>query len=104
MQFVKANYSFNSKNAIKCALRREQLSASRERDLDTKKEYLQVSEKKQIVKKKYHDKKQYKKQNNLENPTLKIDYQKANFRKILTCSWYIKTAGSKAIKKSRNIQ
>ena len=37
VQFIKVPWSVNTKTAINCALKMEQLAARRERDLDTKK-------------------------------------------------------------------
>ena len=60
VQFIKVHCSGNSKTAIKCSLKKEQLSARRERDLGTKKrQYHNDPEKKRdAAKKRYNNKKE----------------------------------------------
>ena len=72
--------------AIKCALKNEQLAATRERDLDTKKgKYHNDPEKKRdATKKTYNNKKESIKQNKrgkyLENRASQIMYQEAKYQ------------------------
>ena len=55
VQFIKVHCSANTKTAIKCALKTEQLSARRERDFDRK--YHNDPEKKRGAAKKRHNNK-----------------------------------------------
>ena len=49
VQFIKAQCSANTKTAIKCGLKNEQLAATRERDLDTKKDYNDPEKKRDVA-------------------------------------------------------
>lgn len=76
----------NAKNAIKYELTKEQLSATRKKDLLLKKRKCDNTEnKEQAVKKRCHEKcesvRQYSKEKYLKNRTRKIFYQKAKFQK-----------------------
>ena len=60
MQFINIHCSANTKTAIKCALKKEQLSARREIDLDTKKRkyYNDPQKKRDAAKEIYNNKKE----------------------------------------------
>ena len=59
VQFIKVHCSPSTKNAIECTLKKERLLARCKRDLNVKKrKYHEDTErKKQLIKKRYHDKK-----------------------------------------------
>ena len=86
VQFVKSSMLCEYQTAIKCALKNEQLAATRERDLDTKKgKYHNDPEKKRdATKKTYNNKKESIKQNKqgkyLENRASQIMYQEAKYQ------------------------
>ena len=54
MQFLKVHCTFNARSE-KCSLKKERLSAKRQRDMNAKKNHDYRKEKKQGVKKRYGD-------------------------------------------------
>ena len=46
VQFIKVHCAINTKNAIKCAVKKEPVSAKQQRDLEAKKIYIMITKKK----------------------------------------------------------
>ena len=88
MQFIKVEWTINTKTAIKCSLRKEILSARRRRDLKAKKRkyYDEPEQKSQTVIKRYENEKesikQYKKEKYAENRISNITYQKVRYQEV----------------------
>ena len=82
MQFINIHCSANTKTAIKCALKKEQLSARREIDLDTKKRkyHNDPQKKRDAAKEIYNNKKESIKQSIKKANIWKIMHQKAKYQ------------------------
>ena len=82
VQFINIHCSANTKTAIKCALKKEQLSARREIDLDTKKRkyYNDPQKKRDAAKEIYNNKKESIKQSIKKANIWKIMHQKAKYQ------------------------
>ena len=86
VQFIKVHCTANVKNTIKCAIKKERLSARQEKDLlATKRKYHDdPGKKRMIAKKRYYDKDEsirlYSKEKFLNNQASKITDQKAKYQ------------------------
>ena len=85
VQLIKVHCTVNTKNTLKCALKKEQLLAKRQKDLHVKKKYDDPEKKRQAVKRECRKRKcqenpgiqrQHKKRRYQENPESYRKYRK----------------------------